>query len=271
MNELITVCITNYNTSKFIEVSLLALNKLTKNPYKVLINDNGSKSRDIRKLRRLADNYDNVFLIFRKTDKPASIAHGEALNILIDKIDTPYGVMLDSDAIFLKKNWDEILINQLDYQVKIIGAPVAEGAINKPKDFPFQFAVLFETKIFKSLDIDMRPKSIKEAIEPGLDTAWEMREKYLENGYKGKVFICKNTRYYKDGPFGNLICTEYYLEGYQGIFACHFGRGHSLGAGKYKKLPKILMLPYIRQISRRLKGYRERKVWLNLCKDIIKE
>ena len=37
----ISVLITNYNTLKFIELTLYALRKLTKNSYCVFINDNG--------------------------------------------------------------------------------------------------------------------------------------------------------------------------------------------------------------------------------------
>ena len=36
---LITVLITNYNTADFVQVSLCALQSLTRNPYKVIIND----------------------------------------------------------------------------------------------------------------------------------------------------------------------------------------------------------------------------------------
>jgi hypothetical protein len=77
------------------------------------------------------------------------------------------------------------------------------------------------------------------------------------------------TREYKEGPFRDVICGEYYLEGYDEIFACHFGRGSSLGAAKYKKWNKLLTLPIINSIARKLKGYKERKQWLDTCRKII--
>ena len=268
--ELITVIIVNYNTAEFIAMSLYGLSKLTKNKYKVIICDNGSRYPDKRNLKRIAYNYSNVELLFRKQSARAGMGHGEALNLLIKKIDTPYGVILDADATFLKRGWDEILINQLDDKVKIIGCPPVKNPI-KPIDFPSVYATLFDTEIFKSLKIDMRPKSLKEAIEKGRDTGWEMREIFLQQGYKCKVLETRSTRNYKEGPFREIICAEYYLEGHNDIFACHFGRGATLGAAKYKSWSKFLSFPIINQIARKMKGHREKKEWLIICKEIIKK
>jgi glycosyltransferase involved in cell wall biosynthesis len=228
--ELITVILVNYNTSTFIKINLYAFKKLMKNKYKVIICDNGSRYLDKSKLKKIAGKYSNVELFFRKQSTSGSMGHGEALNLLIENIDTPYGVILDADATLLKKGWDDILIDQFDDKVKIIGCPPVENPI-KPTDFPSVYATLFDTKTFKSLKIDMRPKNPK----IGLDTGWEMREKFFKSGYQCKVLESRNTREYKEGLFRDLICTEYYLEGYGEVFACHFGRGATLGAAKYYK------------------------------------
>ena len=260
--ELLTAVIVNYNTSDFIEISLFALTKLTKNTYKVIICDNGSRYLDKRKLKKIVSRYGNVELFFRKQSTSGSMGHGEALNLLIEKIDTPYGVILDADSTFLKNGWDNILINQLGAKVKIVGCPPVKNPI-KPSDFPSVYATLFDTKTFKSLKIDMRPKN----LETGQDTAWEMREKFFKNGYQCKVLEVRNTREYKEGPFRYLLCTEYYLEGCGEVFACHFGRGATLGAAKYykgNKFLKLLLIPLIK-----VKGYTEKKAWLDICKDIV--
>jgi len=264
--ELLTAIIVNYNTSDFIEMSLFAIEKLTKNAYKVIICDNGSRYLDKRKLKKIVSRYDNVELFFRKQSTSGSMGHGEALNLLIEKIDTPYGVILDADAIFLMNGWDDILMSQLDNNVKIIGCPPTKNPI-KPSDFPSVYATLFDTETFKSLKIDMRPKDYK----AGLDTAWEMRGKFLENGYWCKILEGRITREYKGGPFRDLICAEYYLEGYDGVFACHFSRGSTLGAAKYKNLGKFLSLPIINQAVRKIKGHEEKMEWLIICKEIIKK
>lgn len=260
--EPLTAVIVNYNTSDFIGMSLFALTKLTKNAYKAIICDNGSRYLDKRKLKIIVNRYGNVELFFRKQSTSGSMGHGEALNLLIEKIDTPYGVILDADATFLKNGWDNILINQLDDKVKIIGCPPVKNPI-KPSDFPSVYATLFDTETFKSLKIDMRPKN----LEIGQDTAWEMRENFFKNGHQCKVLEARNTRGYKEGVFRDLLCTEYYLEGCDDIFACHFGRGATLGAAKYykgNKLLKLLLIPAIK-----IKGYEEKKTWLNICKAII--
>ena len=260
--ELLTVVIANYNTSDFIEMTLFAMAKLTKNKYKVIICDNGSRYRDKRKMKRIASKYSNVDLLFRNQSARGSMGHGEALNLLIEKMDTKYGVILDADATFLKYGWDTILLNQLDGNVKIVGCPPVKNPI-KPTDFPCVYATLFDVETFKSLKIDMRPKDYK----IGLDTGWEMRKKFLENGYKCKNLEAKYTREYKEGPFKDLICTEYYLEGYDGVFASHFGRGATLGAAKYhkgNKLLQFLLFPLIK-----MKGYTEKKTWLDICKDVV--
>ncbi len=262
--ELLTILIVNYNTSDFIEVSLGALKKLTKNKYKVIICDNGSRHSDKEKLKRIANKYPSVELLFRQQTGPAGIGHGEALNILIEKIDTPYGVFLDADAVFLKKEWDEILINQLDDKIKIIGCPPAKNP-NKPSDFPSLYATLFDTKALKSLKIDMRPKDHR----IGLDTGWEMREKFLKSKYKHKNLEAKSTREYKRGPFRNVICGEYYLKGYNDIIVSHFGRGATLGTAKYKNWNMLLRVPGIKHLARKIKGYKEKKRWLVICKRII--
>jgi glycosyltransferase involved in cell wall biosynthesis len=262
--ELLTVIIVNYNTSDFIGMSLFALTKLTKNAHKVLICDNGSRYLDKRKLKKIVSRCGNVELFFRKQSTSGSMGHGEALNLLIEKIDTPYGVILDADATFLKNEWDNILINQFNNKVKIIGCPPVKNPI-KPSDFPSVYATLFDTEAFKSLKIDMRPKDYK----AGLDTAWEMREKFLENRYRCKVLEARNTREYKEGPFRDLICTEYYLEGRDEVFACHFGRGATLGAAKYYKGNKVLKLVALPLIK--IKGYKEKKTWLDTCKNIIEK
>ncbi len=264
-NNLITICITHFNDTDFVLNTLYCLENLTKNNYKVFILDNSSENKNYERLKEGAKEYPNVFIRRREIDLRGSVAHGTALNDLVKKIDTPYGVILDADCTFLIKNWDEILINELDDKVKIIGTQAPIGS-TKPQDFPLMFAVLFETETFKELNIDFRPK---EHIK-GRDTGYEMREKYLNAGYKGKVIRMKNTRIYKKGPFANIICAEYYLDGYNHIFASHFGRGSSFGMVKYKKDTSfIYRIPIIGRLLRKIRGGREKKEWIEICKEIV--
>ena len=110
MKPEITILIACFNDQKFIDISLYALSKLTKNPYQVYILDNGSELKNYKDLKKICSKYKNVFLERRETDLRGSMAHGTAFNYLVKKVNTPYFSILDADAIWLKKNWDEILI-----------------------------------------------------------------------------------------------------------------------------------------------------------------
>jgi len=265
MKKLVTILVVNFNTADFIEISLYALKKLTKNAYSVFILDNGSEVSDYKKLQELCSAYENCFLERKETNLRSSLAHGEGLDYLAKKVQTPYFSVLDADAIWLIKDWDEILIKEINDEVKVIGT---ESSGNKPKDFPLMYAALLETRTFKELKVSFKPKDISKLQ----DTGFEIREKYLRHGYKGKVLREKNTRYYKEGPFREIICTEYYLNGIKHIFASHFGRGSTLGINKYsrgKGVSSIYKIPFLSYPLRRWRGKKEKNKWISICGDVI--
>lgn len=267
MSNLITILIVNYNSADFIELSLFALEKLTKNNYKVCIVDNNSKLDDYEKLKKITLKYKNVSLERSETELKGSMAHGTALNHLVKKVDTPYFSILDADATWLIKNWDEILIKLMTDKVKVIGTQ-APG--DKPKDFPLMFAILFESKIFNKLNIDFRPQDLDKLQ----DTGWELREKYLLAGYEGKTIEYFSTRVFKEGPFNSLIgIAEFYLNGYKNIFASHFGRGSTLGSNKYSRGFKryFYKIPILGNFFIKRKGINEKQEWINICKNIVKK
>ncbi|MBN1457802.1 MAG: glycosyltransferase [Sedimentisphaerales bacterium] len=262
---LLSIIITNYNTLDFVKLSLTAIKKLTKNTYQVLINDNGSGPFEIAKLKKIAAREPKVNAFFRKSTRSGSYAHAEAVDLMIEKADTKYIVVLDSDCTFLLKNWDQRLIDQINDKVKIAGTPMAKGRnLNKPDDFPFQFAVLFETETYKNLNISCMPRNIAK----GEDTCWQWKPKFTEAGYSGKILIAKNTRDFNQGPFGDLTGIEDFFTDEDELIASHFGRGSSSGAGKYLKRIKI---PIISGCLRRCCGIMEKKKWIARCYDIINE
>lgn len=262
---LLSILITNYNTLDFIKLSLLALKKLTGNKYKVLINDNGSRKTEVDELKRIRDANKNIFVNFRRSQYThASYAHAEALDILIDMADTQYTAVLDSDCIFLLKDWDEVLINELDGKIKIIGTPLPQGRSGlKPYNFPFQFAVLFETKIYKDLKVSCMPKDILK----GQDTCWEWMPKFINNGYEGRIFTVKNTRDFKDGPFKKIVCEEYYLDDGR-LIASHFGRGSSGGSVKYYH-KWFFNIPIASNLIKKSVALQQKKNWGKICCDLI--
>ncbi len=260
----LTIIIVNFNSSSFIELSLHALKFLTKNSFEVFIVDNGSKVKDYKKLKKIVQKHKNVQLKRFDTELRGSLAHGTALNYLSRKVKTPFFSILDADAVWLKKDWDEILIKRIDRDIKVIGTQAPES---KPQDFPLMFAILFETKTFNKLNIDFRPKNanLKQ------DTGWELREKYLKNGHKGENLDYFSTRDHKKGPFRKVICGEYYLKGERKIFASHFGRGSSASVGKYKKGNKSLLgkIPVIRNVNAKKIAKKEKEEWISICRKII--
>jgi glycosyltransferase involved in cell wall biosynthesis len=266
-SHLTTILIVNFNSSDFILNTLWCLKRITKNPYRVIVADNGSMLDDYKKLELRCSTEKNV-KCYRKENFTlrGSIAHGTTLNELVKMVDTPYFSILDADATWLAKDWDQILIDRLNESVKVIGT---QAPASKPQDFPLMFCILFETDTFQKLGIDFRPKD----IEQRQDTGYELREKYMSAGFEGGVIEMKNTRSFKKGPFRSLVgIAEYYLDqDYDHIFASHFGRGSSLGANKYQKglIGRLYALPVIGPYLLKKKGIREKREWIDACKTIV--
>lgn len=267
VEPLITVVTVNYNTSDFIELMLYALRKLTFNSYKVIICDNGYKDKDILRLVKIAKENKGVELIFRQQNGPASKAHSEALDVLIGMVNTKYTVTFDSDCTFLLKNWDKRLIEKIDDKVKVIGTTCPEGRCGQrigAGAFPLPFAALFETDVYKKLGISCVAGNVKK----GEDTCWQWKTKFAAGGYEGQIFITRNTRDFKKGPFRELTGIEEYYLDEDILIASHFGRGSSNGAAKYFKWFKI---PIISAYIRRYCGRIEKKRWISTCYQIINE
>ena len=262
--NIITVCCVNYNTSDFVEVMLYAFNKLTRSPFEVIIADNGSNDQHLLKLARIAQKYQNVKVIYRQQTAAGSIGHGEAMDLLIGMVQTPYFVTMDSDAAFLIKDWDVKLLERLNNKIKAIGTQ-APG--DKPRDFPLMFAVMYETEAFLRSGAKFIPYQGKDFALQKKDTGWEIREKFVNLGYLGEVLQFKNTRNYKQGPYSEILAAEFYLDGEPNIFASHFGRGSTSGLAKinywWRKIPGI------GPIVARYVARQERKIWIERTRLVI--
>src|SRR5262249_33067835 len=140
-----------------------------------------------------------------ETPLVGSEAHGNALNEMVGRIATPYGAIIDADALFLLKDWDQLLIDRMNEQNVPIYGTQAGPRGKKPPDFPMIFGVIFKTDIMQSLDVDFRPKDRE--INRFQDTGWEMRKRYLlEKNIKGGLLYNFNTRDHKRGPFATVVC-----------------------------------------------------------------
>jgi len=259
MEKKLTILIVNYNSADFINLSLRVLEKLTKNSYTVFIVDNNSKKEDYLELKKYVSKFKNVSIERLETSLTGSMAHGNALNHLVKKVDTPYFSILDADATWLKKNWDEILIDKMISKIKVAGT---QAPPQKPQDFPLMFAILFETETFKKLNIDFRPSDLTK----NQDTGFEIRKKYLTAGYQAINIEFKNTRYYKKGLFKKIPAAgEFYLnKNYDNIFASHFGRGSNPFAKQIiktnNKFAQLILLPLNYLLWRKAKYS-----WIKTC------
>lgn len=265
--ELITVLIANWNSSKFVDLNLEALKRLMYYKYKVIICNNYYSDEEDRKIFDVVNKYNkfkNIELINRVQSEPGSIGHGESLDIMIDKVNTKYFVILDADNVFLYYGWDKKLIDHMKKNdIKICGTQASTHKSNKYKDtdFPFMFGMIVDTNMFKELDINMTPCK-------KYDTGGMMKEKFLGKNYKYETFIYKSTRDFKTGPFNKVICAEYYSPLFDSIVCSHFGRGSTYGMAKYAKgIWKYIykIFPFVAT----WKFNNEIKMWMKICRKII--
>jgi len=273
-NPLITVVAVNYNQSiLFVELMLYALDKLTFNDFEVIICDNGSNKKNIRLLKNYCEIYDNVKLIERQQSKSGSYGHAEALDFMIAMVDTNFTLVTEPDCALLIKNWDKILLKELDQETKIIGTTTPKDRTRDGiGNFPLPFATLLETKAYRDLAISCMPRE----IEKGEDTCWQWKTAFLDHGYLGKTFVTKNTRNYKDGPFNKLTGIEEYYTDNGELIASHFGRGSEGGLAKYISREnqglRIFLQTTIPQINRlltRRTAQMEMRLWTEKCYQII--
>ena len=260
----ITILTVNYNSFDFIKLMIESLEQLTYNKFKVLICDNGSTKKEIKKIHYFFKKRKKVNIFQKKQKDIPSISHGKALDFLVKKVVSEYFVVMDADATFLIQDWDLFLISELNKKVKAIGT---EASGNKEKSFPQVYATLYETKTFKKLNCFFCPDTTKN-VSPSNDTGYIIPIKYSSYGYKGKILKYKNTRYWKKGPYKDLICGEYYLNNVEHIFASHFGRGSTLGAAK--RLSFYKYVPIFNKLIFKILGEIEKRKWIKISKSILK-
>lgn len=265
-NKKITILLVNYNTSKFVEILLFSLQKLTLSSYKVIICDNGSNDNEILQLSNTVRKYKDVDVIFRLQSVGGSIAHGQALDILIEKVNTKYTVIMDSDCVLLMRGWDKYMINQIKNKIQMVGsAEIEDVNVNRiGTSFVLPFLCMFNTKTFKSLKISCLPGDIKK----GQDVCWEWEKKYKEKNFECSKFIGKSTRRNNKIEFSDIVGVENYYTKDNKIIASHFGRGSSLGFAKYKSW-YFKSIPYLSKILNNFYGQSQINKWIFKSKKII--
>jgi len=133
----------------------------------------------------------------------------------------------------------------------------------------------------KKLKIDFKPKDI---FNKDQDTGFLIREKFIANGYKGKMLINKYTKNFKYTYFKNILCQEFYLKGNNSIIASHFWKGSTLGDWKYRQNlikwigsvpvigPYLLIFIFRPELLLKIGKFRgrvEKYKWIKICRKII--
>jgi cellulose synthase/poly-beta-1,6-N-acetylglucosamine synthase-like glycosyltransferase len=262
---MITIIAINFNTSDFIELQAQAFTQLTKNSYQFWICDNGSNDQHLLHLTKIQQRYPHIELTFRLQSAPGSAGHGEALDLMMKKVRTPYVMVMDADTVMLAKDWDQKMLELFSDQVKAVGTPYEEG-VGKPTDFPVNFACLYDAELFRKYHYSFAAGDFLK--HPDQDQGYLIRLGFQKMGFAGTNFVMKNTRSFKEGKFAKFLCAEFYHPKTAELIACHFGRGSTGGEAKYKSGVYVLF-PLISRLLRRLKGATERKQWIACARELI--
>ena len=94
--------------------------------------------------------------------KHNSMSHAIALNSAQNYIDSDYVIFIDADMAILHKNWDDIIINELDKYDCFGGS---YGHRLKYKNFPTVYLFCFRSYILNKIKLDFRPK-----LEKGIES-----------------------------------------------------------------------------------------------------
>ena len=190
-----TVGIVNHKSAVFIGWQLKTL--FEANPpqsFRVVIVDN-SRPHERAELERLtapyAARHGNVDLVFHEPKPgPASMQHGEGLELVRSRIDTPYLLVQDPDFFWLRRGHLALLAGLLERNV-VVGAPYpAKVGMGDPW-FPAAYGAAYRSESIRSLGFDARvsPESIAESFArwpPSegygftFDVGWRIREALSE-------------------------------------------------------------------------------------------
>ena len=95
-----------------------------------------------------------------KDKHSAGMNHAHALKTALNYIECDYVIFIDSDMALLHKNWDDIIINELNkYDCFGGGYKNKTGIESRYKNFPNSNLFFFRPHILNKVDLDFRPYS----------------------------------------------------------------------------------------------------------------
>jgi len=82
--------------------------------------------------------------------------HAEALNLAQNYIESEYVIFIDADVVILHKNWDQIIVNELNNYDCFGGA--FGNRLRKYRNFPSVYLFAFRHSILNKVKLDFLPK-----------------------------------------------------------------------------------------------------------------
>jgi len=92
--------------------------------------------------------------------KSPSMRHGITLNKASKLATEKYVIMLDTDLVILCKDWDDVIIKNLDKDCAAFGAG-SPSQIRRAQNFPFAYFFCYRRDLLKELKLDFRPRDSK--------------------------------------------------------------------------------------------------------------
>lgn len=220
---------------------------------------------DIDRVRDVTRDLNVDIFVAKPEESYSSMNHGTCLDIIFERMDSEYGMIIDCDVAFLKEGWDVVMVKALDDENVIIGA---EYDGDKYLNFPNVICAMFKTRVLKDLGISFKPESSHrgmglltgEALKvygwdrvPGrekaaaiiLDTGSELPRKIKDAGLSGipmQLFRApedENQKLFPVHAFGGVVLAparvEFMVPGlrgeeyqYQGeVYCTHLGRSYT--------------------------------------------
>jgi len=182
-----TVGIVNYKSLDFIKHQLKILHNFNSLPFKLIIVDNSIPSEK-KQLMEMCSEYNDVTVV---TNKPkqneTSNQHSEGLEIILSLTNTKYLLVNDPDFFWVQKEYLYTLQKLLEEGYVCVGAPFYRATFTK-NDTPAVWGCAYQTRIlekgifetFKGCSHD----DIHRLLTEGKDTAWRLREKYLNENLR---------------------------------------------------------------------------------------
>jgi hypothetical protein len=241
MNDNITILSVNFATQFELEsnISLMRLNNTGDLGFRWIIADNSIEESPFVKKPSMRD-VDVVEGVSKKAAPQMGEQHGEALNLLIRKVDTEFALILDPDFYVFNENWLGASLEFMRQRdLTFFGSPW-HSATSRQKwyDFPNCHFLMIDMRSLDREILDFRPALSEKFLDPvtqSRDTGYRIRRTFKDDpARKSELMESVDmpelvTRIFENAGISseNLAKTEFYRKG-DWLDAFHFRRTQSL-------------------------------------------